>query len=146
MADLISSTSYVRQRIEELREGKRLARQVEVALAEKKAEDAAEKKRKSDARIAAKLARIAGEEPPVIEEPAVEAVVAEEVQEELVIEDGKPSRVAVTRRVDVREERRAARRAVARPQLCAVNAVISTKEEQVVEDYEATFNAAERIG
>jgi len=87
MANLISSTSYVRQRIEELRESKRLARQVEMALAEKKAEGAAEKKRKSDARIAAKLARIAGEEPPVIEEPAVEAVVAEEVQEELVIEE-----------------------------------------------------------
>tara|TARA_R110000824_G_scaffold55442_1_gene152722 strand:+ start:102 stop:434 length:333 start_codon:yes stop_codon:yes gene_type:complete len=87
MADLISSTSYVRQRIEELRESKKLARQVEIALAEKKAEDAAEKKRKSDARIAAKLARIAGEEPPVIEEPAVEAVAAEEVQEELVIEE-----------------------------------------------------------
>lgn len=87
MADLISSTSYVRQQIEELRESKKLARQVEVALAEKKAEDAAEKKRKSDARIAAKLARIAGEEPPVVAEPVVEELVAEEVQEEIVIEE-----------------------------------------------------------
>ena len=32
MADLISSTSYVRKRIEELREGKRLARDVEAAF------------------------------------------------------------------------------------------------------------------
>jgi hypothetical protein len=87
MADLISSTSYVRQQIEELRESKKLARQVEVALAEKKAEDAAEKKRKSDARIAAKLARIAGEEPPVVAEPVVEELVAEEAQEEIVIEE-----------------------------------------------------------
>ena len=74
MADLISSTSYVRQRIEELRENKKLARQVELALAEKQAKDADEKKRKSDARIAAKLARIAGEEPEEIvieEEPII---------------------------------------------------------------------------
>ncbi len=87
MAKIISSNSTDRERIEELRESKKLARQVEVALAEKKAEDAAEKKRKSDARIAAKLARIAGEEPPVVEEPEVEAVIAEEVQEEVVIEE-----------------------------------------------------------
>jgi hypothetical protein len=87
MADLISSTSYVRQRIEELRENKKLARQVELALAEKQAKDADEKKRKSDARIAAKLARIAGEEPPVVAEPVIEEVVAEEVQEEIVIEE-----------------------------------------------------------
>ena len=109
MAKIISSNSTYRKRIEELRDSKKLARQVEVALAEKKAEEAAEKKRKSDARIAAKLARIAGEEPPVIEEPAVEAVVAEEVQEELAIEEEPiikktPKKAAKTLETEADEE------------------------------------------
>jgi len=78
MSDLISSTSYVRKTIEDLRERKKLAREVEAALAEKLAKDAEEKKQKSDARISAKLARLSGVEAPAVKEPEPEPVEAKE--------------------------------------------------------------------
>lgn len=90
MPDLISSTSYVRKRIEELRERKRLARDVEAALEQKKAKDAEEKKQKSDARIAAKMARLFGVEAPAakaLEPVEVKAEEPVEVQEEIAVEE-----------------------------------------------------------
>jgi len=79
-----SSTSYVRDQIEALKVQKKLEREVEQALATKKEADDAEKQRVSDHRIATKMARINGTEPPPpLEkaEPVVEAVVEETVQE-----------------------------------------------------------------
>jgi len=79
-----SSTSYVRDRIEALKVQKKLEREVEEALAAKKEADDAEKQRVGDHRIATKMARINGTEPPPpleVAEPVVEAVVEETVQE-----------------------------------------------------------------
>ena len=79
-----SSTSYVRDRIEALKAQKKLEREVEEALAAKKEADDAEKQRVGDHRIATKMARINGTEPPPpleVAEPVVEAVVEETVQE-----------------------------------------------------------------
>jgi 3-hydroxyacyl-CoA dehydrogenase len=79
-----SSTSYVRDQIEALKVQKKLEREVEQALATKKEADDAEKQRVSDHRIATKMARINGTEPPPPLEkakPVVEAVVEETVQE-----------------------------------------------------------------
>jgi len=79
-----SSTSYVRDQIEALKVQKKLEREVEKVLAAKKEAEDAEKQRVSDHRIATKMARINGTEPPPpLEkaEPVVEAVVEETVQE-----------------------------------------------------------------
>jgi|TARA_R110001632_G_scaffold13449_1_gene46263 3-hydroxyacyl-CoA dehydrogenase len=79
-----SSTSYVRDQIEALKVQKKLEREVEKALTAKKEAEDAEKQRVSDHRIATKMARINGTEPPPpLEkaEPVVEAVVEETVQE-----------------------------------------------------------------
>ena len=79
-----SSTSYVRDQIEALKVQKKLEREVEKALTAKKEAENAEKQRVSDHRIATKMARINGTEPPPpLEkaEPVVEAVVEETVQE-----------------------------------------------------------------
>jgi len=79
-----SSTSYVRDQIEALKVQKKLEREVEEALAAKKEADDAEKQRVGDHRIATKMARINGTEPPPpleVAEPVVEAVVEETVQE-----------------------------------------------------------------
>jgi 3-hydroxyacyl-CoA dehydrogenase len=79
-----SSTSYVRDQIEALKVQKKLEREVEKALTAKKEAEDAEKQRVSDHRIATKMARINGTEPPPpLEkaEPVVEAVVEEAVQE-----------------------------------------------------------------
>ena len=106
MSDLISSTSYVRKRIEELRERKKLAREVEAALAEKLAKDAEEKKQKSDARISAKLARLSGVEAPAVKEPEPESVEAKEevaAEEEPVIKKA-PKKVAAKKPIEQTEE------------------------------------------
>ena len=79
-----SSTSYVRDQIEALKVQKKLEREVEKALTAKKEAEDAEKQRVSDHRIATKMARINGTEPPPpLEkaEPVVEAVVEETAQE-----------------------------------------------------------------
>jgi len=79
-----SSTSYVRDQIEALKVQKKLEREVEKVLAAKKEAEDAEKQRVSDHRIATKMSRINGTEPPPpLEkaEPVVEAVVEETVQE-----------------------------------------------------------------
>ena len=79
-----SSTSYVRDQIEALKVQKKLEREVEQALATKKEADDAEKQRVSDHRIATKMARINGTEPPPpLEkvEPVAEVVVETTVQE-----------------------------------------------------------------
>ena len=79
-----SSTSYVRDQIEALKVQKKLEREVEKALTAKKEAEDAEKQRVSDHRIATKMSRINGTEPPPpLEkaEPVVEAVVEETVQE-----------------------------------------------------------------
>lgn len=79
-----SSTSYVRDQIEALKVQKKLEREVEKVLAAKKEAENAEKQRVSDHRIATKMARINGTEPPPPlkkAEPVVEAVVEETVQE-----------------------------------------------------------------
>ena len=65
MATVTSSTSYVRDRVDELRKQKQLMREVEQALAAKQAAEQEEKKRLSDHRIATKLARINGTDAPV---------------------------------------------------------------------------------
>jgi len=108
MPDLISSTSYVRKRIEELRERKKLAREVEAALAEKLAKDAEEKKQKSDARIAAKLARLSGVEAPAVKEPEpepgpVEAKEEVAAEEEPVIKKA-PKKAAAKKPIEQTEE------------------------------------------
>ena len=79
-----SSTSYVRDQIEALKVQKKLEREVEKALTAKKEAEDAEKQRVGDHRIATKMARINGTEPPPpleVAEPVVEAVVEETVQE-----------------------------------------------------------------
>ena len=106
MPDLISSTSYVRKTIEDLRERKKLAREVEAALAEKLAKDAEEKKQKSDARISAKLARLSGVEAPAVKEPEPESVEAKEevaAEEEPVIKKA-PKKVAAKKPIEQTEE------------------------------------------
>jgi hypothetical protein len=106
MSDLISSTSYVRKTIEDLRERKKLAREVEAALAEKLAKDAEEKKQKSDARISAKLARLSGVEAPAVIEPEPEPVEAKEevaAEEEPVIKKA-PKKVAAKKPIEQTEE------------------------------------------
>jgi hypothetical protein len=111
MSELISSTSYMRKKIEDLRDQKKLARDVEAALAKKQAEDAAEKKQKSDARIAAKLARLSGVEAPAVKEPAVKEPALEPVkaQEDVVAEEAPvikkaPKRAAAKKPIEQTEE------------------------------------------
>ena len=111
MSELISSTSYMRKKIEDLRDQKKLARDVEAALAKKQAEDAAEKKQKSDARIAAKLARLSGVEAPAVKEPAVKEPAPEPVkaQEDVVAEEAPvikkaPKRAAAKKPIEQTEE------------------------------------------
>jgi len=106
MSELISSTSYMRKKIEDLRDQKKLARDVEAALAKKQAEDAAEKKQKSDARIAAKLARLSGVEAPAVKEPALEPVKAQEdvVAEEAPVIKKAPKRAAAKKPIEQTEE------------------------------------------
>ena len=99
MATVISSTSYVRDRIAGLRKQKKLMREVEQALAAKEAADQEERKRLSDHRIATKLARINGTDapvplkaPPPVEAPApvVESPATPEAEEA----PAKPKKVA----------------------------------------------------
>jgi hypothetical protein len=111
MSELISSTSYMRKKIEDLRDQKKLARDVEAALAKKQAEDAEEKKQKSDARIAAKLARLSGVEAPAVKEPAVKEPALEPVkaQEDVVAEEAPvikkaPKRAATKKPIEQTEE------------------------------------------
>jgi hypothetical protein len=111
MSELISSTSYMRKKIEDLRDQKKLARDVEAALAKKQAEDAEEKKQKSDARIAAKLARLSGVEAPAVKEPAVKEPALEPVkaQEDVVAEEAPvikkaPKRAAAKKPIEQTEE------------------------------------------
>jgi hypothetical protein len=111
MSELISSTSYMRKKIEDLRDQKKLARDVEAALAKKQAEDAEEKKQKSDARIAAKLARLSGVEAPAVKEPAVKEPAPEPVkaQEDVVAEEAPvikkaPKRAAAKKPIEQTEE------------------------------------------
>ena len=106
MSELISSTSYMRKKIEDLRDQKKLARDVEAALVKKQAEDAAEKKQKSDARIAAKLARLSGVEAPAVKEPALEPVKAQEdvVAEEAPVIKKAPKRAAAKKPIEQTEE------------------------------------------
>ena len=111
MSELISSTSYMRKKIEDLRDQKKLARDVEAALAKKQAEDAAEKKQKSDARISAKLARLSGVEAPAVKEPAVKEPALEPVkaQEDVVAEEAPvikkaPKRAAAKKPIEQTEE------------------------------------------
>ena len=116
MSELISSTSYMRKKIEDLRDQKKLARDVEAALAKKQAEDAAEKKQKSDARIAAKLARLSGVEAPAVKEPAVKEPAVKEpalepvkAQEDVVAEEAPvikkaPKRAAAKKPIEQTEE------------------------------------------
>tara|TARA_R110000803_G_scaffold48405_3_gene100585 strand:+ start:583 stop:921 length:339 start_codon:yes stop_codon:yes gene_type:complete len=111
MSELISSTSYMRKKIEDLRDQKKLARDVEAALVKKRAEDAAEKKQKSDARIAAKLARLSGVEAPAVKEPAVKEPALEPVkaQEDVVAEEAPvikkaPRKAAAKKPIEQTEE------------------------------------------
>ena len=111
MSELISSTSYMRKKIEDLRDQKKLARDVEAALAKKQAEDAEEKKQKSDTRIAAKLARLSGVEAPAVKEPAVKEPALEPVkaQEDVVAEEAPvikktPKRAAAKKPIEQTEE------------------------------------------
>tara|TARA_R100000951_G_scaffold101138_1_gene92256 strand:+ start:351 stop:659 length:309 start_codon:yes stop_codon:yes gene_type:complete len=101
MSELISSTSYMRKQIEDLRDQKKLARDVEAALAKKQSEDAEEKKQKSDARIAAKLARLSG-----VEAPAPEPVKAQEdvVAEEAPVIKKAPRKAAAKKPIEQTEE------------------------------------------
>ncbi len=105
MAKIISSNSIDRERIVALKERKKLARQVEVALESKKQADLQEKKRLSDHRIATKMAEINGTaapaplqakapvaEPEVVAEPVTEAAVDQEA--ETVIEKPVPKQPA----------------------------------------------------
>ncbi len=102
MATIISSSSINRERMVALKERKRLAREVEAALESKKQAEREEKKKRSDHRIATKMARINGTEPPaplpvekpvvvepeVVEEPAAKTV-AEQAPE---VETKKPAK------------------------------------------------------
>ena len=107
MATIISSNSIDRDRIAALREQKKIAREVEAALEAKKQADIEEKKRVSDHRIATKMARINGTEPPAplqVEEPVVEPEVVEEPVAETVaeqapeVETKKPARKTYKKR------------------------------------------------
>lgn len=93
MAKIISSNSIDRERMVALKERKKLARQVEVALESKRQADLEEKKRLSDHRIATKIAQINGTaapaplqakasvaEPEVVAETVTEAVVDQEAE------------------------------------------------------------------
>ena len=62
--------SYMKEAIARLREWKKQRSAEEAAAREAEAEAKAKKKAASDARIAAKMARIEGKEPPVVEAPA----------------------------------------------------------------------------
>ena len=74
----ISSNSTVRAKVAALQEEKRLVRDVEAKMAEIAAIEKARKKEASDHRIATKMARIHGHEPPppIVSTPAEVEVVA----------------------------------------------------------------------
>jgi|TARA_E500000318_G_scaffold102987_1_gene107666 hypothetical protein len=87
VAIITSSSSINRDRIAALKKQKKLTREVEAALEAKKQAEAAEKNTISAHRIATKLARINGSEPPAplqAKEPAVEPepVVEQELKAE----------------------------------------------------------------
>lgn len=103
-----SSTSYVRDQIEALKVQKKLEREVEKVLAAKKEAENAEKQRVSDHRIATKMARINGTEPPPPLEktkPVVEAVVEETVQEAVQLES-EPAKKDVVKKTKAKKPSR----------------------------------------
>jgi len=106
-----SSTSYVRDRIEALKVQKKLEREVEQALAAKKEAEDAEKKRISDHRIATKMARINGTEPPaplevVAQEPEAVAEPEPEAVSEPEPEVEKPKKKAPAKKVTKQRTKR----------------------------------------
>ena len=107
-----SSTSYVRDQIEALKVQKKLEREVEKVLAAKKDAENAEKQRVSDHRIATKMARINGTEPPPpLEkvEPVAEVVVETTVQEavqETVQPEPEPAKKDVVKKTKAKKPSR----------------------------------------
>ena len=92
-AKFTSSNSTVREQIIALKEQKRLIREIEAKMALQAEANAAQKKAASDHRIATKLARINGTEPP----PPMAAVVKAEpepVAELEVVTEPKPKKPA----------------------------------------------------
>ena len=90
-AKFTSSNSTVREQITALKEQKRLIRDIEAKMALQEEANAAQKKAASDHRIATKLAKINGTEPPP---PMVAVAVAEPVAEPEVVAEPEPKKPA----------------------------------------------------
>ena len=92
-AKFTSSNSTVREQITALKEQKRLIRDIEAKMALQEEANAAQKKAASDHRIATKLAKINGTEPPP-PMVAVEVAEPEPVAEPEVVAEPEPKKPA----------------------------------------------------